>query len=155
MVVQFELTRYCCLGQGYGDSLLNTKYLVGDTARGNPRPAAFALYCGGENGAFESVVRFRVTGIPPLDALTLSMRPRTSETSTMNKSGRHVIPNLKGGWAVRKSGAERATRIFTTQQEAETFARDLAKKEHVNLYIHRADGTIQQRDSYGNDSLSQ
>lgn len=71
----------------------------------------------------------------------------------MSKTGRHVIPSPKGGWAVRKSGGERATRVFETQREAEKFARDLAKKEHAELYIHRKDGTIRQRDSYGNDPL--
>lgn len=70
----------------------------------------------------------------------------------MNKSGRHVIPNAQGGWSVRKSGATRATRVFDTRQEAESFARNLAKKEHGELYIHRRDGTIRQRDSYGKDS---
>lgn len=69
----------------------------------------------------------------------------------MSKTGRHVVPSPNGGWAVRKSGAERATRVFGTQQAAEKFARTLAKKENAELYIHRKDGTIRQRDSYGQD----
>ncbi|MEM1368617.1 MAG: DUF2188 domain-containing protein [Cyanobacteria bacterium P01_H01_bin.15] len=60
-----------------------------------------------------------------------------------------MVPSLKGGWAVRKSGSERATRVFDTQKAAEEFARDLARKEHAELYIHRKDGTIRQRASYG------
>lgn len=69
----------------------------------------------------------------------------------MSKTGRHVVSSPKGGWAVRKSGAERATRVFGTQEAAEKFARNLAKKEHAELYIHRKDGTIRKRDSYGRD----
>ncbi|MES1955999.1 DUF2188 domain-containing protein [Salinisphaera hydrothermalis] len=69
----------------------------------------------------------------------------------MSKTGRHVVPSPKGGWAVRKSGSERATRVFGTQEEAIKFARNLAKKEHADFYLHRKDGTIRKRDSYGAD----
>ena len=77
-----------------------------------------------------------------------------AEVDEMSKSGRHVVPKPQGGWSVRKSGAARATRVFDTRQEAESFARNLAKKEHGELYIHRKDGTIRQRDSYGKDRSS-
>jgi hypothetical protein len=72
----------------------------------------------------------------------------------MKRIGRHVVPNPKGGWAVRKSGAIRATRVFETEQEAEQFGRELARKEHGELYVHRRDGTIRKRDTYGDDSFS-
>ena len=71
----------------------------------------------------------------------------------MSKKGRHVVSstNIKGGWAVRQSGAERASKVFSTQQEAVKYARTLAKKEQSELYIHGRDGRIRGRNSYGKD----
>ena len=63
----------------------------------------------------------------------------------------HVIANLRGGWSVRHTGAARATRVFDTQEDAVEFARDIARKERSDLYVHRRDGTIRERSSYGND----
>jgi hypothetical protein len=68
----------------------------------------------------------------------------------MIKSSQHVVPK-DGSWAVRKEGASRATKVFGTQGEAVKFARDVAKKHCGELYVHRADGTIRDRKSYGND----
>ena len=68
----------------------------------------------------------------------------------MAKSNQHVIPE-DGGWAVRKQGAARVTKVFNTQNEAVQFARTLAKKNSGELFIHKADGTIRDRKSYGND----
>jgi len=74
----------------------------------------------------------------------------------MSKSGasrkdHHVIPNLKGGWSVRTSGASKASRSFESEKDAVMYARDLAKKGGSQLYIHRKDGTIRNKDSYGAD----
>jgi hypothetical protein len=69
----------------------------------------------------------------------------------MKKSNRHVVPNLNDGWSVRKSGSDRASKVFDTQDEAITYARERAKQEKTELYIHRKDGTIRQKDSYGRD----
>ncbi len=69
----------------------------------------------------------------------------------MSKKSAHVVPNPNGGWAVRRAGAARASRTFATQNDAEDYARDFAKKEHLELYIHRRDGTIRAKNSYGND----
>jgi hypothetical protein len=68
----------------------------------------------------------------------------------MNK-GQHVIPNLRGGWSVRHTGAARATRVFDRQEDAVEYARDIARKEHSELYVHRRDGTIREMSRYGND----
>ena len=68
----------------------------------------------------------------------------------MTKKGTHVVPR-DNGWAVRKEGASRASKIFTTQADAVKYARELAQKEKAELYVHRRDGTIRERDSYGND----
>lgn len=67
----------------------------------------------------------------------------------MTKNDQHVVPSADGGWAVRKAGAERATKIFGAQNEAISYARTIAKKQHSELYVHAKDGTIRSRDSYG------
>lgn len=70
----------------------------------------------------------------------------------MGTKSRHVVPNPNGGWSVRQSGAKRASRNFDTQKEAVKFGRGLARKEHTEFYLHRKDGTIREKDSYGADS---
>ncbi len=67
----------------------------------------------------------------------------------MPKNTRHVVPR-QDGWAVKKGGATRASKVFDTQASAIQYARDRARKESAELYVHRRDGTIRQRDSYGN-----
>jgi hypothetical protein len=67
------------------------------------------------------------------------------------KNDHHVVRNPKGGWSVLRSGASRATRVFRTQKDAVSFAKKQARKDSTELYVHRRDGTIQERDSYGQD----
>jgi len=62
----------------------------------------------------------------------------------------HVVPH-NDGWATRKEGADRVGRTTDTQQQAIEKARDQAKREHVEVVIHRKDGTIRDSDSYGHD----
>ena len=69
----------------------------------------------------------------------------------MAKKTHHVVPNPSGGWSVKKGGAERASKVFKTQVDAIDYAKEQAKKAHSELYVHRKDGTIRERDSYGND----
>jgi Uncharacterized protein conserved in bacteria (DUF2188) len=45
-------------------------------------------------------------------------------------------------WATRREGAERVSRTFDTQREAQNSARETAKREHVEVVIRRRDGTI-------------
>jgi len=65
--------------------------------------------------------------------------------------GQHVAPSIRGGWSVRATGAARASKTFPTQEAAIKHGKALAEKEGAELYIHRADGTIRSRNSYGND----
>ena len=65
----------------------------------------------------------------------------------MVTNSQHVVPR-HGGWAVRKQGAVKATKVFSTQDEAIQFARNVAKKQSGELFIHKADGTIRERKSY-------
>ena len=62
----------------------------------------------------------------------------------------HVIPHAEG-WATKKEQAQRVGSVADTQKEAIDRAREQAKREHVEVVIHRKDGTIRDSDSYGND----
>jgi hypothetical protein len=63
----------------------------------------------------------------------------------------HVVPAIDGGWTVKKEGADRASRRFSTKDEAESWGRKQSIKDRSELVIHRRDGTIAQKDSYGHD----
>jgi hypothetical protein len=68
------------------------------------------------------------------------------------RKDQHVIPT-PGGWAVRSTGSERASRVFATREDAVEHATQLAKKDKAELYVHKTDGTIQSRAIYSNDFL--
>lgn len=64
--------------------------------------------------------------------------------------GIHIVPH-GDNWAITREGNERPTRVTNTQREAIDIGRDIAQRDHAELYIHRGDGTIRERNSYGND----
>ncbi len=64
----------------------------------------------------------------------------------------HVVP-YGSEWAVRGEGNGRATSIHRTQAEAIDAAREIARNQRSELVIHRSDGRIRDRDSYGADPL--
>ena len=60
------------------------------------------------------------------------------------KKSQHVMP--KGGkWSVRRAGSSRASGIFGTQKEAVEKAKELARAEGSDIYIHGRDGRIHER----------
>lgn len=69
------------------------------------------------------------------------------------KKNQHVTPNGNGNWQVKGAGNSRATAITSTQREAINIAREIAKNQKSELIVHGKDGTIRQKDSYGNDSF--
>lgn len=69
----------------------------------------------------------------------------------MPKKNVHTVPGTDGGWDVKRQDAERASKHFDKKTDAEKYGRDLAKKDNGEHIIHKKDGTIQKRDSYGND----
>lgn len=64
----------------------------------------------------------------------------------------HVVPH-EGGWAVRGEGNSRVTSIHRTQAEAQAAAREIAINQRSEVVIHRPDGRIRDKDSYGNDDF--
>ncbi|MBQ4614835.1 MAG: DUF2188 domain-containing protein [Akkermansia sp.] len=69
----------------------------------------------------------------------------------MNKYNIHVTPRSTGGWQGKCEGARRASCIAPTKAQAVARCRELSKSHGGELIIHKQDGTIQSRDSHGND----
>lgn len=67
------------------------------------------------------------------------------------RTTQHVVKTPSGGWAVKKGGTSKATKVHKTQKDAIDHGREIAKKQKVELYIHGQDGKIRQKDSYGKD----
>jgi hypothetical protein len=68
----------------------------------------------------------------------------------MMGKNQHVVkrPN---GWGVKGEGNARDTSHHMTQQQAIDKAREIAINQGSELVIHRPDGRIRDRDSFGND----
>ena len=68
----------------------------------------------------------------------------------MANRNQHVVPHPRG-WAVRGAGNQRATSVHPTQSDAIPIARRIAINNRSEMFIHRPDGQIRDRNSYGND----
>jgi uncharacterized protein YdaT len=62
----------------------------------------------------------------------------------------HVVPR-DGGWAVRREKAERDSSHHPTQEKAIERAREIARRDGLEVVIHGRDGKIRDSDSYGRD----
>lgn len=62
----------------------------------------------------------------------------------------HVVPN-DGKWSVKGVGNTKATRTVNTQAEAIAIAKEIAINQKSEVVIHRRNGQIRDKDSYGND----
>lgn len=80
-----------------------------------------------------------------------STHPSTREEDLMaDKKNIHTVAT-DDGWANRRDGAQRASSTHDTKAEAQAAGRDAAKKDGVEHLIHKKDGTIGEKNSYGND----
>lgn len=68
----------------------------------------------------------------------------------MRNQNVHVVQK-DGQWAVEEEGKSDKPMFFPTKEEAVESGRQLAEEKQVELLVHRADGAITERDSYGND----
>ena len=68
----------------------------------------------------------------------------------MSGKNQHVVP-ADHGWGVRGEGNGRLTSRHATQAGAERAAREIALNQRSEVVIHRQDGRIRDRNSYGND----
>jgi hypothetical protein len=71
----------------------------------------------------------------------------------MNKGrNQHVVKHPEG-WAVKGAGNSKATKVTSTQSEAISVAKGIARNQNSELLIHGRHGQIRQKNSYGNDDF--
>jgi hypothetical protein len=68
----------------------------------------------------------------------------------MSKKNIWISPR-PDGWAVQREKSERASHVLPTKEAAKAVGCDMARQDGVELIIQRMDGTIEERNSYGND----
>lgn len=68
----------------------------------------------------------------------------------MSKKNQHVVPH-QDGWAIKGAGNERATKVVSTQEKAIDIARQIAKNQQSEMFVHGKNGQIRERNSYGSD----
>lgn len=69
----------------------------------------------------------------------------------MAKKAAVHVTSTGDGWKVKSVGAGRAVKITGTQAEAIQVGRRVATNRGAELVVHRTDGRIRSKDSYGND----
>lgn len=68
----------------------------------------------------------------------------------MSKKNQHVVPH-GNHWAVKGEKNDKATKVVNTQSEAIKIAREIAINQQSEVVIHRPNGQIRDKNSYGND----
>ena len=63
----------------------------------------------------------------------------------------HVVPNPKGGWDVKRGGADRTSSHHDTKRDAIDRGREISRNQNTELRIHNRDWKIGRSDSHGND----
>ncbi len=69
----------------------------------------------------------------------------------MASKNQHVVPTKDNRWGVRGEGNSRSTKKTDSQTEAIDVARNIAQNQHSEVVIHKPNGQIRDKDSYGHD----
>ncbi len=68
----------------------------------------------------------------------------------MSNKNQHVVPCGKN-WAVRGAGNTKVTSIHETQKSAINAGIKISRSQKSELFIHRKNGQIRDRNSYGDE----
>jgi hypothetical protein len=64
----------------------------------------------------------------------------------------YVNPSDRGGWNVKKQGAQRTSKHFDKKADAIDYGRQVAKSSELGqLKVQKRDGTFQTEHTYGKD----
>jgi len=67
------------------------------------------------------------------------------------EEGEHVVAQ-ENGWAVKSSGAKRASDIYEKKDEAVKRAKEIAKNKGTHVTIYKRDGSVQEKQAYTNEN---
>ncbi len=73
---------------------------------------------------------------------------KSLDVIAMANGFQHVVPNINGQWAVKKSGSNKATKLFETKNEAVSYGTKVSKNQESVLIIHKKNGTIEKSKNY-------
>lgn len=73
-----------------------------------------------------------------------------TDRNPMNQRNLHVVP-AGGSWAVKPEGSPHPMSTHRTQAAAEEAAKSMARVLQGEVVIHRPNGQIRDKDSFGND----
>ncbi len=68
----------------------------------------------------------------------------------MSGKVQHIVKHPKG-WAVKSANGKNPTSVHNTQKEAIEVGKRIARSQQSELIVHRIDGTIREKNSYGKD----
>lgn len=74
-----------------------------------------------------------------------------TKEAVVKRKEHHVVPSPKGGWDVKRNGAERVSIHTDTKQNAIDRGRVVSRNQGTEFVIHNRDGKISNSDSHGND----
>lgn len=82
-----------------------------------------------------------------IESILVALGHKSAKKRTWHQ---HVVP-YENGWAVRREGNKRITSKHRKQSTAIRKAKTLAKRYNADVIIHRENGGIRDRISYGED----
>ena len=62
-----------------------------------------------------------------------------------------VSPRQDGKWEVQREHSEKPSHVVPKKEVAVNTGRDVARNNQTELIVQRRDGTIESKDSFGND----
>lgn len=70
----------------------------------------------------------------------------------ISRDTHHVVPNSdRGGWDIKRGGADRASAYVDTKAQAINIAREISRNQGTEMVVHEKNGRIQSSDSHGHD----
>ncbi len=68
-----------------------------------------------------------------------------TDAKTRTNDSYFVSPHQNGGWQVKRTGAQKALKLFKTKAEAEAYAKQVAGNQGIGVVRQKKDGKIQKK----------
>lgn len=78
------------------------------------------------------------------DAEASALKNKNAAETKRNDSY-FVSPHPDGGWQVKRTGAQRALKIFDTKAEADVYAKRVATNQEISVVRQKKDGKFQKK----------